>query len=78
MKKKLYQILERLGLKQKFEDKSLTQEEFNLLVSEYQKEFGTTMEQDLQAEQAVQEQNRLQETLNTIHGVIAKIGRAHV
>ena len=73
MKKKLYAILERLGLKQKFEDKSLTQEEFNTLVAEYQKEYQTTIEDDLQAEQAAQEQTRLQETLNTIHGVIANI-----
>lgn len=73
MKKKLYAILERLGLKQKFEDKSLTQEEFNTLVAEYQKEYQTTIEQDLQAEQAVLEQTKLQETLNTIHGVIASV-----
>lgn len=73
MKKKLYAILERLGLKQKFEDKSLTQEEFKALVAEYQKEYHTTIEEDLQAEQAVQEQTRLQETLNTIHSVIASV-----
>ena len=73
MKKKLYAILERLGFKQKFEDKSLSQEEFNVLVAEYQKEYKTTIEEDIQAEKSASEQNHMQETLNMIHAAIAAV-----
>ena len=38
-KEKLVSVLELLGFKQKFEDKSLSKEEFNSVVAEYQKKY---------------------------------------
>ena len=39
LKEKLMSVIELLGFKQKFEDKSLTKDEFNSLVAEYQKKY---------------------------------------
>ena len=48
-KQKLESVLEFLGFKQKFADKSLTQEEFSSIVAEYQKRYQTTLQDDLAA-----------------------------
>ena len=71
MKKKLYSVLEYLGLKQKFEDKSLTNEEFQSIVAEYQKKYQTTLQDDITAEQ--QEETN-QKMLQQIYDAVARIG----
>ena len=73
-KEKLTSVLEFLGLKQKFEDKSLSKEEFNSVVVEYQKKYQVTLNDDLAAEQAAQQTaqqaTEFQTTLNTIQSVL--------
>ena len=54
-KEKLTSVLEFLHLKQKFDDKSLSKEEFNAVVAEYQKKYQVTLNDDLAAEQTAQQ-----------------------
>ena len=74
-KEKLISVLEFLGFKQKFEDKSLSQEEFNAVVAEYQKKYQATLTDDLAAEQAArqteQQAAEFQTMLNTIQSVLS-------
>ena len=73
-KEKLKSVLELLQLGKKFEDKTLSQEEFNSIVAEYQKTYQTTLNDDLAAEQAAkktaQQAAEFQQMLNTIQSVI--------
>ena len=73
-KEKLTSVLEFLHLKQKFDKKNLSQEEFNSIVVEYQKKYQTTLNDDLAAEQAEQKNAQaaaeFQTTLNTIQAVL--------
>lgn len=79
-KEKLTAVLELLHLKQKFEEKTLTKNEFNSIVAEYQKKYQTTLNDDLSAEQESQkgaeQEAEMQTMLNTIQAVIAKINPA--
>ena len=79
-KEKLTAVLELLHLKQKFEEESLTKNEFNSIVAEYQKKYQTTLNDDLSAEQESQkgaeQEAEMQTMLNTIQAVIAKINPA--
>ena len=74
-KEKLSSVLELLGLKQKFADKSLSQEDFNAVVAEYQKKYQATLTDDLAAEQAArqteQQAAEFQQMLNTIQSVLS-------
>ena len=67
-------VIELLGFKQKFEDKSLTKDEFNSLVAEYQKKYQSTLTDDIASEQAAQQNapqaDEFQKTLNTIQAVL--------
>lgn len=73
-KEKLTSVLEFLHLKQKFDEKSLSKEEFNAVVAEYQKKYQVTLNDDLAAEQTAQQTAQqaaeFQTTLNTIQAVI--------
>lgn len=73
-KEKLTSVLEFLHLKQKFDDKSLSKEEFNAVVAEYQKKYLVTLNDDLAAEQTAQQTAQqaaeFQTTLNTIQSVL--------
>lgn len=74
LKEKLMSVIELLGFKQKFEDKSLTKDEFNSLVAEYQKKYQSTLTDDIASEQAAQQSaqqaDEFQKTLNTIQAVL--------
>ena len=74
LKEKLTSVIELLGFKQKFEDKSLSQEEFNSVVAEYQKKYQSTLADDIASEQAAQktaqQANEFQKMLNTIQSVL--------
>lgn len=69
------QVLKILNLNQKFESKTLSNEEFNSLVAEYQKKYQTELSEDLAAEQAVkktaEQTAEFQKTLNAIHEALA-------
>lgn len=73
-REKLKTVLEFLHLEQKFADKTLSQEEFQSVVSEYQKKYQTTLNDDLAAENAAKQTAKqaaeFQQTLNTIQSVI--------
>ena len=69
-KEKLMTVLETLGFKQKFEDKTLSQEEFNQIVNSYKEKFKTTLQDDMASEQAAQAQANLQQQLNTIQAAL--------
>ena len=73
-KEKLTSVLEFLHLKQKFDDKSLSKEEFNSVVAEYQKKYQVTLNDDLAAEQTAQQTAQqaaeFQTMLNTIQSVL--------
>lgn len=69
-KEKLMTVLETLGFKQKFEDKSLSQEEFNQIVNSYKEKYKTTLQDDMASEQAAQAQANLQQQLNTIQAAL--------
>ena len=74
-KEKLMQVLKILNLNQKFESKTLSNEEFNSLVAEYQKKYQTELSKDLAAEQAAkktaEQTAEFQKTLNAIHEALA-------
>ena len=69
-KEKLMTVLETLGFKQKFEDKTLSQEEFNQIVNSYKEKYKTTLQDDMASEQAAQAQVNLQQQLNTIQAAL--------
>ena len=69
-KEKLMSVLETLGFKQKFEDKTLSQEEFNQIVNSYKEKYKTTLQDDMASEQAAQAQANLQQQLNTIQAAL--------
>ena len=77
-KEKLKSVLDLLQLGKKFEDKTLSQEEFNSIVAEYQKKYQTT--DDLAAEQAAKQTAKqaaeFQQMLNTIQSVIKGVDPA--
>ena len=74
LKEKLMSVIELLGFKQKFEDKSLTKDEFNSLVAEYQKKYQSVLTDDIAAEKAAkqtaQQADEFQKMLNTIQSVL--------
>lgn len=74
LKEKLMSVIELLGFKQKFEDKSLTKDEFNSLVAEYQKKYQSTLADDIASEKAAQntaqQADEFQKMLNTIQSVL--------
>ena len=74
LKEKLTSVIEFLGFKQKFEDKSLSQDEFNSIVAEYQKKYQSTLADDIASEQAAQQTaqqaDEFQNMLNTIQSVL--------
>ena len=79
-KEKLKSVLDLLQLGKKFEDKTLSQEEFNSIVAEYQKKYQTTLNDDLAAEQAAKQTAKqaaeFQQMLNTIQSVIKSVDSA--
>ena len=79
-KEKLKSVLDLLQLGKKFEDKTLSQEEFNSIMAEYQKKYQTTLNDDLAAEQAAKQTAKqaaeFQQMLNTIQSVIKGVDPA--
>lgn len=79
-KEKLKSVLDILQLGKKFEDKTLSQEEFNSIVAEYQKKYQTTLNDDLAVEtaakQTAQQAAEFQQMLNTIQSVINGVAPA--
>ena len=67
---KLKSVLEELGLTKKYEEKSLSNEEFMQLCVEYQKKYLSTLKEDLDAdERARQQSEETQQMLNSLYAV---------
>ena len=67
---KLKSVLEVLGLTKKYEEKSLSNEEFMQLCVEYQKKYLSTLKEDLDAdERARQQSEETQQMLNSLYAV---------
>ena len=68
-REKLKAVLEYLGLQQKFQDKTLSNEEYNSIVAEYQKKYQSTLQDDMHAEQEAARAD-MQQTLNIIQSLL--------
>ena len=71
-KAKLIAVLEKLGFTQKFEGKSLTVEEYKTLCEAYQKEYQSTLMDDLAAENSASEQAEHQKQINSLYAIVQK------
>ena len=71
-KARLNKILAKLGFTTKFENKNLSAEEYKALCEAYQKEYQSTLVDDLAAEQSSAEQAEHQRQLNTLYDIVSK------
>lgn len=72
MNKKIRKILEKLGLVQKFESRNMTSADYTALCAEYQKEYGTTLEEGLAAERTASLEAEHQRQLTSLYNIVSK------
>ena len=72
MNKKIRKILEALGLVQKFESRQLTSDDYAALCAEYQKKYGTSMEDDMSAERSASLEAEHQRQINSLYNIVSK------
>ena len=75
-KARLHKVLEKLGFVKKFENKSLTSEEYKALCEEYQKEYQSTLVDDLAAENSAAEEAEHQQQINSLYAIVSKANNA--
>ena len=75
-KARLNKILEKLGFTKKFENKSLTAEEYKTLCEAYQKEFQSTLMDDLAAENTAAEEAEHQKQINSLYAIVSKASKS--
>ena len=75
-KARLNKVLEKLGFVKKFENKSLTSEEYKALCEEYQKEYQSTLVDDLAAENSAAEEAEHQQQINALYAIVSKANNA--
>ena len=75
-KARLNKVLEKLGFVKKFENKSLTSEEYKALCEEYQKEYQSTLVDDLAAENSASEEAEHQQQINSLYAIVSKANNA--
>ena len=75
-KARLTKILEKLGFTKKFENKSLTAEEYKTLCEAYQKEFQSTLMDDLAAENSAAEEAEHQKQINSLYAIVSKASKS--
>lgn len=75
-KARLNKVLEKLGFVKKFENKSLTSEEYKALCEEYQKEYQSTLVDDLAAENSAAEETEHQQQINSLYAIVSKANNA--
>lgn len=75
-KAKLNAILEKLGFTKKFENKSLTADEYKALCEAYQKEYQSTLMDDLAAENSAADEKKHQEQINALYAIVSKAGKS--
>lgn len=75
-KARLNKVLEKLGFVKKFENKILTSEEYKALCEEYQKEYQSTLVDDLAAENSAAEEAEHQQQINSLYAIVSKANNA--
>ena len=75
-KAKLNKVLESLGFTKKFENKSLTADEYKALCEAYQKEYQSTLMDDLAAENSAAEQAEHQKQINEPYAIVSKANKS--
>lgn len=75
-KAKLNKVLEKLGFTKKFENKSLTADEYKALCEAYQKEYQSTLMDDLAAENSAAEQAEHQKQINELYAIVSKANKS--
>lgn len=75
-KARLNKILEKLGFTKQFENKSLTAEEYKTLCEAYQKEFQSTLMDDLAAENSAAEEAEHQKQINSLYAIVSKANKS--
>lgn len=75
-KAKLNKVLEKLGFVKKFENKSLTADEYKALCEAYQKEYQSTLMDDLAAENSAAEQAEHQKQINELYAIVSKANKS--
>ena len=73
-KKKLMTVLEALGFKTKFEEKSLSNEEFQQVLEAYQRDYQVTLQDDINAEESGARNEQMQQMLNTVYAAVLAAG----
>lgn len=77
-KAKLNKVLESLGFTKKFENKSLTADEYKALCEAYQKEYQSTLMDDLAAENSAAEQAEHQKQINELYAIVSKANKSRM
>ena len=73
-KEKLKTVLEALGFKAKFDEKSLTNEEFQQILDAYQRDYQVTLQDDINAEATQAQNEQQQQMLNQIYSAVLAAG----
>ena len=73
-KEKLKTVLEALGFTSKFENKALTNEEFQQVVDAYQRDYKVTLQDDMNAEAQQAQSEQQQQLLNQIYAAVVEAG----
>ncbi len=73
-KEKLKTVLEALGFKAKFDEKSLTNEEFQQILDAYQRDYQVTLQDDINAEETQAQNEQQQQMLNQIYSAVLAAG----
>lgn len=73
VKEKFQKVLAKLNLLDKAKDKSLTPEDWKAIVDSYQKEYQVTLQEDMAADQASQQNPLDQEAMNQAQAILDSI-----
>ena len=73
---KVAAVLTKLGLSQKFESHSLTAEEYKTFCEAYQKEYKSTLTDDIAAENNAQQQDQRQKEINSLYAIVQKANKS--
>lgn len=75
-KEKVAAVLAKLGFAQKFESHSLTAEEYKTFCEAYKKEYQSTLDDDIAAENNAQQQDQRQKEINSLYAIVQKANKS--
>ena len=73
---KLTKVLNMLGFTKKFESHGLTTEEYKTLCEAYQKQYQSTLTDDIAAENQAQQQEQHQQEINQLYAIVQKANQS--